>query len=63
MNEFKEKLNLFIGLIEINMETSNIAMGFNEKTKRLVLLDIDTNMTAEIDLKDLNRVVHGTHIF
>ncbi|RXM75330.1 hypothetical protein DP144_10025 [Clostridium tetani] len=63
MNEFKGKLNLFISLLQINMETNNIAMGFNEKTKRLVLVDIDTNMTAEIDLKNLNRVVHGTRIF
>lgn len=53
----KENMDLLLMMMQQTMKTIGVAIGWNEKDKKLVLLDVKTRLTANVDLEELNKSV------
>lgn len=55
--ESNQRINLFLQVLQIQMESCNVALGWDEKQRKLVLLDVETGNLARVDLTELNKCV------
>lgn len=61
--EVKERIDFFLQILQIQIKSCNIALGWDEKQKKLVLLDVETKRLGRIELAELNDKAVGKHLF
>ena len=59
----RENMKLFIQQLGIIMRTTGIAVDWDLKNNKLLLVDTKTKNICRVDLEVVNYIVFGTHHF
>ena len=57
--ETQERFNLLLEVLQTAMKSTGVAIGFDLESKKLILFDIETGLSAKIDLEKLNECLEG----
>lgn len=55
--EFKNNIDNVVNLMITTLACFNLIIGFDLKTKKLVLKDIDSDLISRLDLTELNKII------
>lgn len=55
----EERFNLFLDILQTTMKSTGVAIGFDLESKKLILFDIETELSAKVDLEKLNKCLEG----
>lgn len=56
-HEAKERIDFLVMMLQNAMKTCNVQVGFNLKTKKLLIYDNATGFKGDVDLEELNKSI------